>query len=204
MRFNFKQNWGDIVVSVLACLLLFHWVHYSFSLFKTDFYNIRVAVLLGLSIVLILINVIGLFWSRSLWHLIWIILITTSFVVASQVKKNDYEKINTLFLELSKSKPPFPIFLSREQSEKGPIFNRWVYKNKGEKSFVIYLLYGSELYGRDYPDDKGWQGKRFSVVSNILFRKELSEMEREVQLDIELNKMKDDDPLKNEILYSRD
>lgn len=185
-----KKSWikyrlqiGDWIILFLVICQMFYCIYYYFTFLGNDQYRIRLSVLVGLSWVLTLICLIGLVGFRNIWYLLFIGTIFGSLVFVNTPIRNDWNKLDNLFTEISQSKTGFPPFLTKEVSDKGSKYVRWVYRNIDANSFIIYRLDSSDLKCRSFPEDKGWVYIQDSEISNILFgSRKLSELEKELEV----------------------
>lgn len=180
---NYQLQLGDKIILFLVICQMFYCFYYYFSFLGIDHYRIRLAVLTVLSSLLILICLIGLVGYRNIWYLLFLGSIFGSLAIVNIPIRNDANKLDELYTEISQSKSGFPRFLAKEVSGKGPKYIRWVYRNIDANSFIIYRLDRSDLYCRNYPEDKGWEYSRDGEISEVLFSgRKLTQLEKELKV----------------------
>jgi hypothetical protein len=145
----------SIVIAFANITLLFLGLNYCFFSIKSDFNGQSYVLIVFFSILLILLNLL-IVSVENKSYIFFVLLLALNCLLVISVKKNDDDKIESIFQAISELKP-LPKNLTNEQSKIGPQYSRWYYKNINEESFEVYFLSTSCVPKyRSYPNDKGW------------------------------------------------
>lgn len=176
LKLNFEL--GDIITLVLVFWQLCYSIYYFYKLLPNDTFRGALILYNAFSLIAFLICFGGLFFAKNIWYVLFLLIISLNVSSIQSVIKNDFKKLESLYIEISQNKSSFPIFLNQTQSEKGPKYFKWAYQNINATSFNIYCLKGSDLKIRHYPNDLGWVDFQHHQIFYILMSNR-SEIDKE-------------------------